>query len=87
MADLRADLIENNIRLQWSNVGYDELDKAYALLTNAEKNAIVASLINADNGAKNLMTDKFNAQFLINATALADANAPQISALQTTFNG
>ena len=87
MANLRNTLINENIAKQWTEVSGVDLDAAYASLTAAEKNIVVLSLVNADSGAKDLMTNKFNAQFLANATRLADENDTSILTLQTTFLG
>jgi len=84
---LREELIARSIAKQWENVSYIDLDEAYTLLAPAEKNTVILSLMNADNGARNLMIEKFNAQFLINATAQADNRAAQIAELQATFQG
>jgi hypothetical protein len=87
MADLRDELISRSIAARWKTVSYTDLDAAYALLTPAEKNTIILSLINADSGAKVLMTDKFNAQFMADSIALADLSRAEITSLQTTFPG
>lgn len=83
MIDIKAQILTALTNSLKSSLDHNDLDTQYNLLTPAEKQQIIYSLMSGDDAAKNLIDAKITGELSAVSQSIYDAQTPETIAFTT----